>query len=112
MSALDGSTVRDVFDGSFTAPVLDDVKAWFERFIGVTDDLDLDLLTLWAAHTHVVMETYTTPRLNIDSAMFGSGKTTLCEQLAAVVFTSRFRPRRLVPRPCLCGWCQRNRERC
>ena len=82
----DGSTVSDGFDGSTVGVVLDDVRNWFERFIGVPDDLDLDLLTLWAAHTHVVLETYSTPRLSIDSTMFGSGKTTLCEHLQRLCF--------------------------
>ncbi len=41
----------------------------------------LDLLTLWAAHTHLVMETYTTPRLVIDSPVPASGKTTVLEHL-------------------------------
>jgi hypothetical protein len=61
--------------------VLDQVRDWLERFITVIDDSDLDLLTLWAAHTHVAVETYTTPRLVIDSPVPGSGKTTVLEHL-------------------------------
>lgn len=61
--------------------VLNDVRAWFERFVTVIDDTDLDLLTVWAAHTHLVIETYTTPRLIIDSPVPGSGKTTVLEHL-------------------------------
>lgn len=61
--------------------VLDSVHEWFERFITVVEESDLDLLTLWAAHTHLVVETYTTPRLILDSAMPGSGKTTVLEHL-------------------------------
>ena len=45
------------------------------------DPRDLDLLTLWAAHTHLVMETYTTPRLLIESPVPESGKTTVLEHL-------------------------------
>jgi hypothetical protein len=59
-----------------------------ERFICTMHDRDLDLLALWAAHTHLVMETYTTPRLVIDSPVPGSGKTTVLEHLE-----------RLCPRP-------------
>ncbi|MGP5724604.1 DUF3631 domain-containing protein [Arthrobacter rhombi] len=46
------------------------------------DDLDLDLLTLWAFHTHLAFETYSTPRLQLDSTMPGSGKTTVLEHLS------------------------------
>lgn len=62
--------------------VLIDVRAWFARYVSVMDDLDLDLLTLWAAHTHLAFETYTTPRLMLDSSMPGSGKTTVLEHLS------------------------------
>lgn len=61
--------------------VIDDVRNWLGRFITVIDEADLDLLTLWAAHTHLVVETYTTPRLVIDSPVPGSGKTTVLEHL-------------------------------
>lgn len=60
---------------------LDEVRMWLGRFITVLHERDLDLLTLWAAHTHLVMETYTTPRLVIDSPVHGSGKTTVLEHL-------------------------------
>lgn len=62
--------------------VLDDVRGWFARFVCVMDDRDLDLLTLWAAHTHLCIETYSTPRLVLDSPMHGSGKTTVLEHLS------------------------------
>ncbi|TFC71405.1 DUF3631 domain-containing protein [Cryobacterium sp. TMS1-20-1] len=62
--------------------VLDEVRAWFARFVCVMDDRDLDLLTLWAAHTHLCFETYSTPRLVLDSPMHGSGKTTVLEHLS------------------------------
>lgn len=67
--------------GSYLAEVLETVRTWLGTYISVADDLDLDLLALWAAHTHVAMETYTTPRLVLDSAMPGSGKTTVLEHL-------------------------------
>lgn len=42
---------------------------------------DLDVLTLWALHTHLVDVLYTTPRLLLDSPVPGSGKTTVLEHL-------------------------------
>ena len=66
----------DAADGSFkpvqpVEPVLpvqkgtplEPARAWFERYITTVNDHDLDLLTLWTAHTHLAFETYTTPRL-------------------------------------------------
>lgn len=67
--------------GSFSG-VLTDVRGWLARYVSVMDDLDLDLLTLWAAHTHLAFETYTTPRLVLDSSMPGAGKTTVLEHLS------------------------------
>ena len=63
------------------AALLDDLVAWFGRFIAVTIPADLCLLALWAVHTHLVNELYTTPRLLIDSIMEGSGKTTVLDHL-------------------------------
>jgi hypothetical protein len=77
----DGSTVPTVTDGSKVGGVLTDIHRWLESFICVVDELDIDVLTLWAAHTHVAFETYTTPRLVLDSTMPGSGKTTVLEHL-------------------------------
>ena len=76
--------------GLFETPlggVLDRVRAWLERFIATTDDLDLNLLTLWAAHTHVCTETRTTPRLILESMMPGSGKTTTLEHLQRLTYS-------------------------
>ncbi|WP_245813865.1 DUF3631 domain-containing protein [Rhodococcus marinonascens] len=61
------------------ADILDDTEKWCGRFIAVPDDRDLSLLTLWAVSTHLALETYTTPRLLIDSTMPGSGKTTVLD---------------------------------
>src|SRR5215203_5972357 len=69
---------RRAIDGD---AVLLDVRNWLARFIRTVTDADLDLLTLWAAHTHLVVETYTTPRLQIDSPIPESGKTTVLEHL-------------------------------
>lgn len=63
------------------ARILDEVRDWLARFICVVDDTDLDLLALWAAHSHLVVELYTSPRLILDSPVPGSGKTTTLEHL-------------------------------
>ncbi len=68
------------------ALVLDDVKAWFARFISVTNHGDLDLLTLWCVHTWVCVETFTSPRLLIDSTVPESGKTTCLDHLEKLCF--------------------------
>ena len=65
----------------YTGEVLDRIRTWLGRFILTVHDSDLDLLALWAAHTHLCIETYTTPRLVIDSPIHGSGKTTVLEHL-------------------------------
>jgi len=62
-------------------PLLDEVLIWLSRFICTMTDLDLDLLVLWVAHTWLCMETYTTPRLLLDSPVPGAGKTTVLEHL-------------------------------
>lgn len=96
--SFDGSTVQTVSDGSIQTPtadgsttptvsdgsigrVLGTVRDWLATYICTVDDLDIDLLALWAAHTHVALETFTTPRLVLDSTMPGSGKTTVLEHL-------------------------------
>lgn len=61
--------------------LLNDLRDWYGTYILPFDPVDLDLLAVWTAHTHVPAECYTSPRLQIDSAMYGSGKTTLCEHL-------------------------------
>jgi len=63
------------------ATPLDAVRDHLGRYVSTMRDSDLDLLALWSAHTHLVMETYTTPRLMIDSPVPGSGKTTVLEHL-------------------------------
>lgn len=64
-----------------TGRVLDDVREHLGRFIVTMGPGDLDLLALWAAHTHLVDVTYTTPRLILDSPVPASGKTTCLEHL-------------------------------
>jgi hypothetical protein len=61
---------------------LDQVRSWVSRFVVVMREDDLDVLTLWIVHTWLAEETYTTPRLLIDSPVPGSGKTTLLDHLS------------------------------
>jgi hypothetical protein len=64
--------------------VADEVRAWFVRFLKLMEDRDYDLLTLWAAHTHVIDHLGTTPRLIITSPVPEAGKTTILEHLERV----------------------------
>ncbi|WP_407689365.1 DUF3631 domain-containing protein [Mycobacterium sp. HUMS_1102779] len=68
------------------AQVLDDLEKWFGRFIKVTFGGDLALLALWTVHTHLAAELYTTPRLQLDSIMPESGKTTALDHLNRLCF--------------------------
>lgn len=68
------------------AALLDEVRDWLARHITVIDRTDLDVLTLWAAHTHMSTWLYTTPRLQIDSPVPESGKTTVLEHLERLCF--------------------------
>lgn len=63
------------------AELLEDVRDWLATYIHTVTETDLDLLTLWVVHTHLVNETYTTPRLQLDSPVPGSGKTTCLEHI-------------------------------
>ncbi len=88
-----GSTGSAGSTGSIETPletgqVLGDVRRWLARFVRTMHDADLDLLTLWAAHTHLVNETYSTPRLVLDSPMHGAGKTTVLEHLQRLTHDS------------------------
>lgn len=72
------AVMDEVRDGGL---LLDEVRAWLARFLATVTPADLDLLTVWVVHTHLVVETYTTPRLLFDSPVPGSGKTTALEHL-------------------------------
>lgn len=69
-----------------TKHVVDRVREWLARFIVTAHPGDLDLLTLWAVHTHLTRETFTTPRLVLDSPLPGSGKTTTLDHLQRLCF--------------------------
>ena len=63
-----------------------DVQQWLGRYIKTAQPSDLILLVLWAVHTHLCSETYTTPRLLLDSPAPGSGKTTVLDHMQRLCF--------------------------
>ncbi|MFC3849911.1 DUF3631 domain-containing protein [Corynebacterium hansenii] len=64
-----------------------EIHTWLGRYIKTAQPADLVLLVLWAAHTHLCAETYTTPRLLLDSPAPGSGKTTVLDHLQRLCFS-------------------------
>lgn len=79
-----------VYDGppQDGAQLLNDLREWFARYIGVINPDDHAVLALWAVHTHLVFELWSSPRLMLDSATFGSGKTTVLEHLEHLSFNA------------------------
>lgn len=67
-----------------TGATLDELRDHLARYVCTVTEGDLDLLALWIVHTYLVNETYTTPRLLLDSPMPGSGKTTVLEHINAL----------------------------
>jgi hypothetical protein len=59
--------------------VLDAVAAFVARFSVFPSEHCAPTLALWYAHTHAVEQFYVTPRLVLDSAEPGSGKTRVLE---------------------------------
>ncbi|MGH3692519.1 MAG: DUF3631 domain-containing protein [Pseudonocardiaceae bacterium] len=59
--------------------VLDDVTAFVARFSVFPSEHCAPTLALWYAHTHAIDQFYVTPRLMLDSAEPGSGKTRVLE---------------------------------
>jgi Protein of unknown function (DUF3631) len=68
------------------AEMLDDLEKWYGRFIRVTFEGDLALLGVWTVHTHLAGELHTTPRLQLDSIMPESGKTTVLDHLSRLSY--------------------------
>lgn len=66
--------------------LLEDIHGWLSHYIKPAQPEDMDILTLWAAHTHLVRETYTSPRLLLDSPAPGAGKTTTLDHLQRLAF--------------------------
>ncbi|MEU8631601.1 DUF3631 domain-containing protein [Amycolatopsis sp. NPDC048633] len=68
--------------GAVTKPgheVLDSVVTFVSRFSAFANEHAAPTLALWYAHTHVADRLYVTPRLILDSAEPGSGKTRVLE---------------------------------
>jgi hypothetical protein len=83
-----GDTLRsDAPVRKATNDLLNDVRTWLSRYVMTMTPGDLDLLTLWAVHTHVSVGCYTSPRLQLDSPMPGSGKTTVLDHLQRLCYS-------------------------
>ncbi|WP_103384239.1 DUF3631 domain-containing protein [Pseudonocardia dioxanivorans] len=68
------------------ARILDRVERFFRRYVAFPTEHAFVVVVLWAAHTHATGKTwYVTPRLVLDSAEPGSGKTRVLEILALLV---------------------------
>jgi hypothetical protein len=65
--------------------VLDEVAGFLARFSVFPDEHCVPTVALWLAHTHAVDAFYITPRLVLDSAEPGSGKTRVLEIAALLV---------------------------
>jgi hypothetical protein len=61
------------------ADVLDRVTTFIRRFSAFPSRHCAPTLALWYAHTHIAEQLYVTPRLILDSAEPGSGKTRVLE---------------------------------
>ena len=61
------------------ADVLDHVTTFIRRFSAFPSRHCAPTLALWYAHTHIAEQLYVTPRLILDSAEPGSGKTRVLE---------------------------------
>ncbi|MDR7300399.1 DUF3631 domain-containing protein [Haloactinomyces albus] len=61
------------------AEVLDEVTRFLSRFLVLPSEHCAPVIALWFAHTHAAHRFYATPRLILDSAEPGSGKTRVLE---------------------------------
>lgn len=72
--------------GGHGETVLDNLQTWLSTYIKTAQPEDLQTLTLWIVHTHLVRETYTSARLLLDSPAPGSGKTTVLDHMSRLCF--------------------------
>lgn len=76
--------VEPVVEPNYGEMILDELQAFCLRFCCLPSAAAATMMTLWIAHTHVVVEengrlaTATSPRLAFLSDVPGSGKTTAC----------------------------------
>jgi len=69
---------------SYLGDLLENIRVFIRRFV-VVAGVELDAITLWAAHSYVFDVAYATPYLNAHSPEPGSGKTTLLDVLSVLV---------------------------
>jgi hypothetical protein len=62
---------------------LDVVREFISRFVHASD-AELDIITVWIAHTYVYEAFYATPRLAIMAPVKEAGKTTVLNMIAAL----------------------------
>lgn len=72
------------------AAILDETRAFIRQFVVFPDEHCLVAVTLWAAHTHLVENFHTTPRLALLSPEPSSGKTRVLEVLHLLVPEAMF----------------------
>ena len=77
MRTLD--TVDTLLGNTSGSDVLDQVTTFVRRFSALPSEHCAPTLALWYAHTHIADRLYVTPRLILDSAEPGSGKTRVLE---------------------------------
>jgi len=58
-----------------------EVSNWLKRFLYIGNPEGYDLLSLWIAHTWLIEDLYSTPRLLLSSPVPGSGKTTVLDHI-------------------------------
>lgn len=78
--------ILELTDAEDGEKLLNLTEEWLGAFIKTAQPQDLCTLTLWAAHTHFVRQTFTSPRLLLDSPAPGSGKTTVLDHLSRIAF--------------------------
>ncbi len=69
--------------------LLNDVRAFVTKYVWFSSDYHAVVVALWIAHTWTVNAFYTTPRLILDSAEPGSGKTRVLELLALLCHSAK-----------------------
>ena len=77
MRTLD--TVDTLLGNNSGSDVLDQVTTFVRRFSALPSEHCAPTFALWYAHTHIADRLYVTPRLILDSAEPGSGKTRVLE---------------------------------
>ena len=62
------------------------IDRFIRRFLILPSEYDYTVLTLWIAHTYILHNLRTTPRLAIISPEYGCGKSRVLEVLEALTF--------------------------